>query len=64
LIAEAEKLNLITLEGKRQADLARDARNLIHPGKATRSGAACSKATALMALAAVYKVADDLKLSI
>jgi hypothetical protein len=64
LIDAAAKLNLITVEGKRQADLARDARNLIHPGKATRSGSTCSKATALMALAAVYRVADDFKSSI
>lgn len=63
LIDQAAKINLITSDGKRQADLARDARNLIHPGKATRSGSACSKATALTALAAVYRVADDLKSS-
>lgn len=64
LITEAAKLKLITLESKQQANLARDARNLIHPGKATRSDTACSKATALTALAAVYRVADDLKSSI
>jgi hypothetical protein len=64
LIDEAAKLNLITPEGKRQADLARDARNLIHPGKATRSGSACSKATALMALAAVYSHCSKLAASV
>jgi hypothetical protein len=64
LISEAAKFNLITSESKQQADLARDARNLIHPGKATRSSTASSKATALMALAAVYRVADDLKSSL
>lgn len=63
LIAEAEKCGLITLECKQLAHLARDARNLIHPGKATRSGTACSKATALTALSAVYKIAESLKLS-
>lgn len=61
LIAEAEKRGLITLECKQLADLAKDARNLIHPGKATRSGTACSKATALTALSAVYKIAEGLK---
>jgi hypothetical protein len=64
LIAEAEKLNLISSEGRQQADLARDARNLIHPGKAKRSNTVCSKATALTALAAVYRIADDLKSSL
>lgn len=63
LIAESVKLKLITSESKQQANLARDARNLIHPGKATRSGTACSKATALTALAAVYRIVDDLKSS-
>jgi hypothetical protein len=61
LIAEAEKRGLITLECKQLADLAKDARNLIHPGKATRSGTACSKATALTALSAVYKISENLK---
>lgn len=64
LIDEAARLKLITRESKQQADLARDARNLIHPGKATRSGTACNKATALVAFAAVYRVAHDLKASI
>jgi len=61
LIEEAAKIGFISKDTKQQADLARDARNLIHPGKATRSGATFSKATALTALAAVYKVATDLK---
>jgi hypothetical protein len=61
LIAEAEKRGLITSECKQLADLAKDARNLIHPGKATRSGTTCSKATALTALSAVYKIAEGLK---
>lgn len=63
LTIEAAKLGLIKSDTLQQAELARDARNLIHPGKAKRSGAACNKATALQALAAVYKVADDLKSS-
>jgi len=60
LIAEAEKRGLITLECKQIAHLAKDARNLIHPGKAARSRTACSKATALAALSAVYKIAEEL----
>ena len=44
-----------------QASLAKDARNLIHPGKALRSGKACNKTTALTALTAVYRVIDVLK---
>jgi hypothetical protein len=46
---------------ERQAGLAKDARNLVHPGRALRSGEACSKTTALTALAAVYCVIDQLK---
>jgi hypothetical protein len=48
---------------ERQASLAKDARNLIHPGKALRSGEACSKTTALTAITAIYRVIDELKRS-
>jgi hypothetical protein len=61
LIAEAHKSGLISTECRQLVDLAKDARNLIHPGRATRSGTAFSKATALMALSAVYTITDDLK---
>ncbi|MBB4261402.1 hypothetical protein [Bradyrhizobium sp. CIR3A] len=61
LISEASKRGLITPECKQLADLAKDARNLIHPGKATRSGATCSRATALTALSAIYTIAEGLK---
>lgn len=44
-----------------QAGLAKDARNLIHPGRALRSGEVCNKTTALTAFAAVYRVIDALK---
>jgi hypothetical protein len=64
LTVEAAKLGLVRADTRQQADLARDARNLVHPGKAKRSGATCNKATALQALAAVYKVVDDLKSTI
>jgi hypothetical protein len=55
------KNQVIDEASERQASLARDARNLIHPGKALRSGEACNKTTALTALTAVYRVIDELK---
>ena len=61
LIEEAEKRRLISPECKKLSELAKDARNLIHPGKATRFSTTCSKATALTALSAVYKIAEDLR---
>jgi hypothetical protein len=60
LIAKAATRNLITTETAQQAELAKDARNLVHPGNAMRSGANFSKATALTALTAVYRIAEDL----
>jgi len=50
----------ITDGAAQQAHLARDARNLIHPGKVARSGTACDKATALAAFAGLYRVASEL----
>jgi hypothetical protein len=61
LIHLAVKNGVIDEASERQAGLAKDARNLIHPGKALRSGEACSKTTALTALTAVYRVIDALK---
>ena len=61
LIRLAVKNQVIDEASERQASLARDARNLIHPGKALRSGEACNKTTALTALTAVYRVIDELK---
>jgi hypothetical protein len=61
LIDEVSALKLINADSEKQARLAKDARNLIHPGKVARSGASCSKATALTALAGLYRVIDDLK---
>ena len=46
-----------------QASLAKDARNLIHPGRAFRSGETCNKTTALTALTAVYRVIDRVRLT-
>lgn len=61
LINEAVAKDVISNEAATQAHLARDARNLIHPGKVARSGTSCSKATALAAFAGVYRVTEELK---
>jgi hypothetical protein len=61
LIRLAVNNRVIDEASERQAGLAKDARNLIHPGKALRSGEACNKTTALTALTAVYRVIDELK---
>jgi hypothetical protein len=63
LINEAVAKGIITSEAGRQAHLARDARNLVHPGKVARSGTSCSKATALAALAGLYRVIEELKIA-
>jgi hypothetical protein len=60
LITVAHELNLIDAATRKQADLARDFRNLIHPGRAQRTGPACDRGTALTALAAVELVVRDL----
>jgi hypothetical protein len=59
-IAIARELALITPNTATQANLAKDRRNLIHPGRAQRLGQPCDRATALVALAAVEFVARDL----
>jgi len=61
LINEAVAKGVIPNEVGKQAHLARDARNLIHPGKVARSGTSCSKATALAAFAGLYRVIEELK---
>jgi hypothetical protein len=43
-----------------QARLAKDARNLIHPGRSARLGASCNKGTALAGLAGLEQVVADL----
>lgn len=63
LISLATSNGVIDAATEQQAGLAKDARNLIHPGRALRSGEACNKATALAALAAVYRLIDQLKKS-
>src|SRR5262249_1844204 len=59
-IPMAEALGLIKADTLTQAMLARNFRNLIHPGRVARLGQKCDRATALGALAAVEAVARDL----
>jgi hypothetical protein len=60
LIEVACHLGLITPKTATQARLGKDFRNLIHPGRASRLGQVCDRATALSALAAVEHVVRDL----
>lgn len=64
LIRKAKSAALISEEASAQARIAKDARNLLHPGRVARSGEVCSKATALAALAAIYRVIEDLTSSL
>ena len=59
-IKVARHLALIEDETVKQADLAREFRNLIHPGRAARLAKVCDRGTALSALAAVELVVRDL----
>ena len=59
-IEVAAELNVINPDTATQARLAKDFRNLIHPGRAARLGQACDRATALSAVAAVEHVVRDL----
>lgn len=61
LITKVAGLKLIGEQTEQLAKLAQDARNLIHPGRAARSGMTCSRATALTALGAVFAVIEDFK---
>jgi hypothetical protein len=60
LIKTARSKGLITQRVADVANLARDGRDLLHPGRAAREGTQCSKATALTALAAVAEIAEEL----
>jgi hypothetical protein len=60
LIEAAHAHGLIRNETVQQAHLARDARNLVHPGRALRTGSECTKGTALAALAGIYRIVEDL----
>jgi hypothetical protein len=59
-IKVAISLNLIKSNTEKLADLAKNFRNLIHPGRAQRLGQVCDRATALTALAAVECIVRDL----
>jgi hypothetical protein len=55
-IAVAEALTTIDVDTAQQARLAKNFRNLIHPGRAQRLAQVCDRGTALAALAAVAMV--------
>lgn len=57
----AEGMKLIKPDTAEQARLAKNFRNLIHPGRAVREGQTCDRATARSALAAVDHVVRDLE---
>ena len=56
----AEHLKLIEADTAREVRLAKDFRNLIHPGRSKRLGQKCDRGTALLANAALEHVARDL----
>jgi hypothetical protein len=60
LIDEAKARSLITDSTFKQAKLAQNFRNLIHPGRAQRTKETCNRATALTAIAAVEHIVNDL----
>ncbi len=60
-ISVARELNLIREETAAQARLLTGFRNLIHPGRAARTGQVCNRGTAHAAQAAVAFVIEDLK---
>jgi hypothetical protein len=57
----AMSLKLIKDGTEKITNLAKDFRNLIHPGRARRLGEVCDRATALTALAAVECIVRDLQ---
>jgi hypothetical protein len=59
-IGVASELNVIEPDTATQASLAKDFRNLIHPGKATKQSKNCDRGTALSAVAALELVIRDL----
>jgi len=60
LIEVSGEMNTINGNTVEQCRLAKDFRNLIHPGKSMRLGQKCNKATALTAIAALEHVINDL----
>lgn len=61
MIRASEQLSILDEEAAKQADLARDFRNLIHPGAAERTRQICDRATAHAALAAMYLIIRKLR---
>lgn len=61
LIEVAEEMKLIEPDTAAQTRLAKDFRNLIHPGRAIRMQHSCDRGTALAASAAVELIARDLQ---
>jgi len=59
-VEAAHQLRIINDAARAQADLAREFRNLIHPGRAERLGLVCDRGTALSAVAAVEHIVRDL----
>jgi hypothetical protein len=57
----AEELALIEPDTAKQTRLAKDFRNLIHPGRSIRKQHACDRGTALATTAAVELVSRDLQ---
>jgi hypothetical protein len=58
-IAVASHLGLISDQGKAQANLTKDFRNFIHPGKSMRTREKCTRPTALIALATAIRIIDE-----
>jgi hypothetical protein len=61
LIEVALKLGLIHKDTARQSKLAKDFRNLIHPGREKRLQQSCNRGTALSAVAAIEFIINDHK---
>jgi hypothetical protein len=59
-IAVARELGAIEETTFKQADTARDYRNLIHPGNAVRRGQVCNRATALAVLSGLEHIIRDI----
>ena len=60
LIEVATHLNVIKDDTAVQTRLAKDYRNLIHPGRTQRLGQICDRGTALAAVAALERVVTDI----
>jgi hypothetical protein len=60
-IMTAQQLGLIRLDTAKASLLAKDFRNLIHPGRANRLGQTCNLGTAHTAVGALEHVIEDIK---